>query len=384
LEFLQLCAYQSDSNLFKGGYTLRILFNIGHPAQVHLFKNLIWELERRGHQCKITTIAKDVSLYLLDAYGFKYEVVGEEKPTLATKALELFRVESRLYRIAHSFRPDILVGGVGNVYVAHVGKLLQKPSIVFDDTEHANIDHRLMDPFVSVICTPSCYRNDIGPKQVRYNGYHELAYLHPNRFNPNPAVLDELGLIEGDPFIIVRFVSWQASHDVGQHGIRDKVGLVKALEQYGRVLVTSEGVLPPELQPYQMRVSPEKLHDLLYYATLYMGEVGTTATEAAILGTPSIYVSSLVGTMGNFIELEHKYDLMYSYMESDKALSKAIELLQKPGLKEEWVHKRKKLLKEKIDVSKFMVWFLENYPESMKIMKNNPNYQLLFSGDHVD
>ena len=81
-----------------------------------------------------------------------------------------------------SFRPDLLVGGVGNVYVAHVGKLLRKPSIVFDDIEHAEIDHRLMDPFVSVICTPSCYRGDIGTKQVRYNGYHEPAYLHPNRF----------------------------------------------------------------------------------------------------------------------------------------------------------------------------------------------------------
>ena len=59
---------------------MRILFNIGHPAQVHLFKNLIWELERRDHQCKITTIAKDVSLYLLDVYKFGYEVVGEGRP----------------------------------------------------------------------------------------------------------------------------------------------------------------------------------------------------------------------------------------------------------------------------------------------------------------
>jgi predicted glycosyltransferase len=290
---------------------VKILFNIGHPAQVHLFRNPIRELERRGHQCKITTFAKDVSLYLLDAYGFEYEVVGEEKPTLAAKALELFRVESRLYRIARSFRPDLLVGGVGNMYVAHVGKLLRKPSIAFDDTEHAKIGHCLMDPFVSVICTPSCYRGDIGPKQVRYNGYHELAYLHPNRFTPDPAVLTELGLAEGDPFIIVRFVSWQASHDIGQHGIHDKVGLVKALEQYGRVLITSEGALPPELQPYLIRVSPEKLHDLLYYATLYVGEGATTASECAMLGTHAIYVNSL--GLGYIAEEDDKYHLISDF-----------------------------------------------------------------------
>lgn len=354
---------------------MRVLFNIGHPAQVHLFKNLIWELERQGHQCKITTIAKDVSLYLLDAYKFEYEVVGEGKPTLATKALELLRVESRLYRIACSFRPDLLVGGVGNVYVAHVGKLLRKPSIVFDDTEHAKIDHRLMDPFVNVICTPSCYRGDIGPKQVRYNGYHELAYLHPNRFTPNPAVLTELDLAEGDPFTIVRFVSWQASHDVGQHGIRNKVGLVKALEEYGRVLITSEGALPPELQPYQIRVSPEKLHDLLYYATLYVGEGGTTASEAAVLGTPSIYVSSLVGTMGNFIELEETYDLLYSFTDGGAALDKAVEILQDPKSKDKWRIKRDRLLTDKIDVTEFMVWFVENYPRSFTEMKEHPEAQ---------
>lgn len=354
---------------------MKILFNIGHPAQVHLFKNLIWELERRGHQCRITTIAKDVSLHLLNAYRLEYEVVGQEQATLGTKALELMRIESRLYRIARSFRPDFFVGGVGNVYVAHVGKLLRKPSIVFDDTEHAKLDHHLMDPFASVVCTPSCYRGDIGPKQVRYNGYHELAYLHPNRFTPNPAVLAEIGLTESDPFIIVRFVSWQASHDVGQHGICDKVGLVKALEQYGRVLITSEGVLPRELQSYQIRVSPEKLHDLLYYATLYVGEGGTTATEAAVLGTPSIYVSSLVGTMGNFIELEETYELLYSFTDGSGALEKAVEILQDPANKEKWQFKRERLLEDKIDVTAFMVWFVENYPQSFAEMKEHPEMQ---------
>jgi len=359
---------------------VKILFNIGHPAQVHLFKNLIQELERRGHQCKITTIAKDISLYLLDAYGFEYEVVGEGRPTLATKAMELMRVESRLYRTAHSFRPDLLVGGVGNVYVAHVGKLLRKPSIVFDDTEHATIEHRLMDPFADVICTPSCYRDNIGPKQIRYNGYHELAYLHPNRFTPDPAVLAELGLAEGDPFIIVRFVSWQASHDVGQHGIRDKVGLVKALEEYGRVLITSEGALPPELQEYQIRVSPEKLHDLLYYATLYVGEGATTASECAVLGTHAIYVNSL--GLGYIAEEDDKYHLISDFSRractDETVLAEARRLLQNPDLRKEGKEKGEALVQGKIDVTAFMVWFIEHYPESVDLMKNHPETQQQF------
>jgi predicted glycosyltransferase len=305
-------------------------------------------------------------------------------PTLVSKAIELVRFEARLYRIARSFEPDILIGGVGNVYVAHVGKLLRKPSIVFDDTEHAKIDHLLMDPFASAICTPSCYRWDIGPTQIRYNGYHELAYLHPNYFTPNPAVLVDIGLTESDPFIIVRFVSWNASHDVGQHGIRDKVRLVKALEEYGRVLITSEGGLPPELQPYQIHVSPEKIHDLLYYSALYFGEGATMASEAAVLGTSSIFVSSLAGTVGNFIELEETYDLLYSFTKSDEALDMAKEILHDPASKKNWTTKRELLLKDKIDVTAFMVWFIENYPRSFAEMREQPEHQYRFTSPHGD
>ena len=346
---------------FDDGEEMRIFFNICHPGQVHLFKNAIWTLENRGHECKITAVDKEVSLNLLDAYGFEYDIVGSEKYSLFSKATEMIKIEYKLYEIARSFKPDVLVGGVGNVYSAHVGKLIGKPSIIFDDTEHSKIEHFLMDPFATVICTPSCYLINLGRKQVKYNGYHELAYLHPNNFTPNPEVLKELGLKEEDLFIILRFVSWNASHDIGHHGIRNKIEFVQELEKYGRVLITSESMLDDALDQYRIKVSPEKLHDLLYYASLCVGEGGTTAVESAILGTPSIYVSSLVGTMGNFIELEETYGLLFSYDQSDKALKKAIELVQNPNVKNDWEKKREQLLKDKVDVTSFIVKFVENY-----------------------
>ena len=304
--------YMMDFTLNTGkkmlisGEGMRILFNIGHPAQVHLFKNLIWNLEKKGHKCKITTVNKDVSLDLLKTYGFNYEIVGSARSTLFSKATELIKIEYNLYKIARPFKPDILVGGVGNAYVAHVGKLLKVPSIVFDDTEHAKISHFIMDPFADVICTPSCFINNIGKNQIRYNGYHQLAYLHPNYFKPNPDVLDQVGLCKSDKYTIIRLVSWDADHDIGQMGIQNKIEFVRELEKYGRVLISDEGELDKELEKYRVKVSPEKIHDLLYYASLYIGEGATMATESAMLGTPSIYISSLAGTMGNFVELEQK------------------------------------------------------------------------------
>ncbi len=346
---------------------MRVVVDINHPGHVHYFKNFIWEMEQRGHEILITASHKDVATQLLQLYGLKYVDLGSYGSSLIQKMINIPIMDVKMYRAVKNFHPDILLG-FSSTRAAHASKLLGEPAIIFDDTEHAAWEHRLYAPFAAVILTPSCFHKDLGEKQVRFNGYMELAALHPARFRPDPSVLQELGLTEDDAFIVVRFVSWDANHDVGQHGIRDKVGLVKALEQYGRVLITSEGALPPELQPYQIRVSPEKLHDLLYCATLYVGEGGTTAAEAAVLGTPSIYVSSLVGTMGNFIELEETYGLLYSFTDGSAALGRAIEILQDPESKEKWRTKRDRVLADKIDVTAFMVWFVENYPRSFTII----------------
>ncbi len=360
---------------------MRILIDIGHPAHVHQFRNAIHLLEARGHDVLVTSRNKEVTFALLDKYSIPYVKVGDYANNNIKKAINMFKIDAELYSVTSKFQPDILIGGVGNVYIAHVSWLLRRPSILFNDTEHGKLQDQLSYPFTTTICTPSCYTRDLGEKQVRYNGYHELAYLHPNRFTPNPDVLTELGLAEGDPFIIVRFVSWGASHDVGQHGIRDKVGLVKALEQYGRVLITSEGMLPPELRPYQVRISPEKMHDLLYYATLLVSDSQTMTTEAAVLGTPAVRSNSFVGEndMGNFIDLENNYNLIFNCASESAGLDAAIKILNTPGVKDEWAKKREKLLGDKIDVTAFMVWFVENYPRSFAEMREHPEAQYSFA-----
>jgi len=350
---------------------MKIVVDINHPAHVHYSKNFIRRMTERGHQVLITATEKDIAYALLDRYNLKYSKLGSYGSTLINKVISFPLINVQMYLAVRKFQPDIFLG-FGSIRAAHVAYFLRKPCINFEDTEHSTGQIRLYLPFVSAVCTPSCYREDLGPKQIRYNGYHELAYLHPNRFTPNPAVPEEICLTTGDPFIIIRFVSWQASHDVGQHGISDKIGLVKALEPYGRILITSEGPLPQELERYRIRISPDKIHDLLFYASLYIGEGATMATEAALLGTPSILVSSLVGTMGNFIELEETYGLTYSYSDPEIALNKALDILRNPESKMIWAEKLKQLLKDKIDVTAFMVWFIENYPQSFISLKEHP------------
>jgi len=343
---------------------IKILVTIGHPGHVHFYKNFIWRMQKREHNLKIVVSKKDVNLNLLDAYGFEYDQIFSQKNIGIARLKDQLAYEYKLMKMTRPFHPDIITG-IGGTAASHVSKILGCSSIIFTDTENAKLANLITFPFSDVVCTPSCYKNEIGNKQVRYNGYHELAYLHSNYFTPNPHVLHELGLSENEPYVVVRFVSWGAAHDIRQHGIQNKLMAVKKLENFGRVFITSEAELGSEFEKYMIKVAPEKLHDLLYYATLYVGEGGTTASEAAILGTPSIHISSLAEGIGNFIELEKTYDMLFSFREESLALDKAFDILRNPESKKKWRLKRKRLLEDKIDVTAFMIRFIENYPQKL-------------------
>jgi len=253
--------------------------------------------------------------------------------------------------------------GVGNLHLAHLSKIHRIPSIILTDTEHASLQNKLTFPFADVICTPSCYLDDLGKKQVRYEGYHELAYLHPNYFKPDPSVLDELNISKDDEFFILRFVSWEASHDVGKKGlsVEDKKKIVDELGKHGRVYITSESKLPKHFDKHRISVPPHKIHDLLYFAKMFVGEGATMASEAAVLGTPSIYINPI--QLGYITEQEEKYGLVHHLVDANQVLSKIRELIGKNNLKNDWKARRDKMLSDKIDVTAWMISFIENYQE---------------------
>ena len=331
---------------------------MGHPKDVHVWKNVINNLEKDGHKVKIAARDKDITLYLLDVYGLDYEVIGTNYGTLVKNAYGLLEFNINVFKLAKRFKPDILVSG--GPYLAYVSKIIRKPQIDFVDTEPAKLSAFLSFPFSDVICTPSCFKKKVNPKKhVTFNGYFELAYLHPNYFKPDPSVLDDLGLSTDDNFIIIRFVAWGP----GQYGFADKEEFVRELKDYGQILITSEQKLSKDLEKYRITIPPEKIHDLLYYATMYIGESATMATEAAVLGTPAIFVNALRECYTD--EEEEKYGLIYNFSDpktsQEQAIRKAIELLENKNLKKEWQKKREKLLNDKIDVTKFLTGLIENH-----------------------
>ncbi len=350
---------------------MKILVDIGHPAHVHFFKNMIWKLEENGHEILITSRDKDVTLRLLEIYKFKYECVGRYRKNGILKFIDLLNIDYNLYKVCKNFNPDLILG-FGSINAAHVSFFIRKPCIIFDDDEYS---YKFYKPFTKMICTTHTFKIDLGEKHIKFRGYKELAYLHPRYFKPNPNALKEIGLDKSEVFIIMRFVGWTAFHDVGKSGLdsEKKLFFVEELQKYARILISTENNLLPALEKYKIIIPPDKIHDLIYFAKMLIGDTQTMTTEAAILGTPAIRCNSWVGKddMLNFIELEQKFGLIFNYNDPDKALEKAVELIQKQNLKEEWGLKRETLLKDKGDVTAFMIWLIENYTECWKNLKSN-------------
>lgn len=354
---------------------MKIIIDIGHPAHVHYFKFMIKNLKLNSHEFIITARNRAGVFSLLNSQNLNYFNRGKGANSLIGKFFYLVWADFYLLIKSLKFKPDIFLS-FASPYCAHVSKMIGKPHIVFDDTEHAKLGHLSYQPYSEVIITPKCFYKDLGPKQIKFNGYIELFYLHKNRFIADKNIYSLLGIKENEKYIIVRFVSWNANHDVGYHGFSNssKISIIKELSKYIKVFISSESMLPIELQPYEIHIPVEQMHNALAFASLYLGEGGTMASESSILGTPAIYVNSL--PLMGYLRDEKEIGLLYHFMDSNGVLDKALEIINSP--KEIWTKKKNELLKDKIDVTAFLIWFVENYPESKRIMKETPDYQFKF------
>ena len=347
------------------------MIEIGHPAHVHLFKHLCWELEKKGWKVLFITQDKDCAISLLKYYRLPYLIFGVNQKEIYKKIISLPKLTLKMIKIAQNFKPDIFFSRV-SPYSGYTSFLLKKPHITLTDTENVRLLDLISEPFATVVLTSDSYYRNHGSKQIRFPGYKELAYLHPNVFTPDERVLEMLEVKKGEKYAIVRFVAWNAHHDIGHKGIsyENKIKLVNTLSRHLRVFISSETELPDELKKYKINIPPEQMHNALAFAHLFIGESSTMASESAVLGTPSFYIND--SQLGYTNDLA-KYELLYTYTESEqdqiKAIKEAEDLACKLNVKEDYLTKREKMLSDKIDVSAFLVWFVENYPESVKEVK---------------
>ena len=364
-----------------------ILFQLSHPAHFHFFKNIIVNLKKDGNNVFVLIKTKDILEDLLVESGIDYYNIlpNSHRKSKAGILFDMLVRDWRIIRFVRRNKIDLLVGTTAEV--AQVGWLMKKPAINAGEDDAAIVPAfmKVAARFIQVHLAPvSCNVGSIEDRVIHYQGFQKLAYLHPNRFTPDKSVAEKYGIATDRPFFLLRFALLKAFHDNNVHGIDKSISLklVELLQKHGEVYLTSERPLEPELEKYRLHINPLDIHHILSFATLYIGDSQSMAVEAAMLGIPSLRFNDFVGKkkIGVMEELEHKYGLTYGISPSDpnKLYSKIEELLSIPNLREEFQNRRKKMLADKIDVTAFFTWFIENYPESKRIMKENPDYQYRF------
>jgi len=332
---------------------MRLLFDISHPVQVHLFRPVIEACRGLGHEVRVIARDKDVTLPLLAHFGIACEVLAPTGRGLPGFVRELVVREARMVARARRFRPDLIVGT--SAHAARVARVSGARSVVMSDDDAAAVPvfRWLAYPLATVIVTPSCLRHeDHGRRHRLYEGYQQLFYLHPSRFRPDPLVRRELGLEDGEAFGLLRLSALAAHHDRGVRGLSEDAvrGVQQRVAGRFRLFVSSEKPLPAALEPLRVRVAPHRMHDVLAAAAFFVGDSQSMTAESAVLGVPAFRLNDFVGRISYLRELED-YGLAFGFRRGEeKALLGALErTLAMPDRPAVFAARRERMLRDKGD-----------------------------------
>jgi hypothetical protein len=351
---LSEAAARAEPGFDAGLAGMRVLIDIGHPAHVHFFREPMRLLRAAGAELLVTSRVKEVAVDLLDALGIAHRTLSAQHAGMGALARELVVRDYRLWREVRAWRPDVMAA-IGGTFIAHVGMLSRVPALVFYDTENATLQNAITYPFASRVLVPRCYRGWVPRRRTsRYAGYHELSYLRPEYFRPQRHAALAQGLAEQRPTFLVRMVSWQANHDIGERGWTRAIAerVVERLAGAGKVVISSEAPLPESLEPYRYAGRPAAMHHLMAFCRGFFGESATMASECAVLGVPAVYAART--GRGYTDEQEARYGLVRNVRVLDRSsVDAALEwLLACTPVR--CADARQRLLADTIDVARYV------------------------------
>jgi uncharacterized protein len=361
---------------------MKILFYFGHPAQYLFSRATIKRFMVNGeHQIIILIKTKDVLENLLKNDNLPYiNILPKERGSSRLMiGLSLLKRNLKILPLLLKNRPDLLIGT--DASIAQLGWLLgiNRITITEDDYDVIKSLADLTYPFTkTILCPQVCNVGKWFDKKIGYNAYMKLGYLHPKVFSANTAIRSKYRFSQ--KYVIIRLSKLKAHHDFGVKGINDELldKLIPIIEQNGfQVLLSCEGEVSEKNKQYLLHIDPNDMHHVLANASFLICDSQSMSVEASMLGIPSLRYSSFSGRISVLEELEQKYHLSFGIPIGNEKLliSKLEEFLSDENLNEDFQIRREKMLRDKINITEFLFWFIENYPESAKTMKENPDYQ---------
>ncbi len=289
---------------------MRVWVDCTAAAHPLVLRPIIERLEARGDEVFVTAREYGQTLGILDRLGTPYTAVGEHGgASRLGKARALGGRSARLARLVWRRRPGLAIAH-GSVDLAVVSSSFLIPSVQMQDYEFANLQRQIAFRLARRVLAPESIpverlaRIGAGPKKLfRYPGLKEEYYLAD--FEPDPAVLGELGLDREKVLVVVRpppeTSEYHAPNDLYAATVRR---LAEATEAQAVIIPRTEqqGAAARALGAPNLIV-PERAIDaqsLIAYADLVVSAGGTMNREAVALGTPVFTTFS--GRMGGVDE----------------------------------------------------------------------------------
>jgi predicted glycosyltransferase len=336
---------------------MRILLEAHHPAHIHFWKYPIRELQARGHTVRLIGRKRDVMEQLIQAYTWIDAIIPE--PAANSNRFPLigmFRRQAFVANCIRKFKPDVVASLMGSY--TQSAKLFGVRNVIFTDSEFQHFNHRIAHPFADEIHTPKCFYKDLGAKQRRYRGIHELAFLDPKYASFNDTMKARYADLLERPYTLVRVSAWNTFHDIHHEGIGERLeGFVRFLSERYRVLISAEeSALPDLLKKYASPFSPEDFHAIVSGASFVLTEGASTASEAACLGVPTVYINN-TEPRGYLKMLEERYDLVHGFSDADAGLAAAKALVESldEGMRSQWHERSLEHLHDSVDVVDYVV-----------------------------
>jgi predicted glycosyltransferase len=298
---------------------MRVWIDLTNSPHVLVMRPVIECLRADGHEVAVTARDFAQTLELCERLHIDHTAIGHHRgERLAAKAGGLLSRSSALVRWARAQRQsgapprfDIAIGhGSNDVTIA--AALLRIPSATMFDYEWATVQHNVNCRLAAAVVVPRAIppqrleRYGANGKVRAYEGLKEEYYLAD--FEPDAAVLDELGLDPARAIVVVR-----TPPEVSLYH-RFENDLFAAVLERLRVAAAEDGVQAVVLprvsgQREQLRgvpgfVVPAHAIDaqsLITHADLVISAGGTMNREAVALGTP-VY-STFQGRLGAVDEL---------------------------------------------------------------------------------
>ncbi|MDP9133891.1 MAG: DUF354 domain-containing protein [Actinomycetota bacterium] len=271
---------------------MRVWIDLTNSPHVLVMRPLIEAMRRDGHEVEVTARDFAQTLELCERLGIDHTAIGSHAGEgLGAKARGLASRSLALARWARPRRFDVAIGHASNdVMVA--AKLLRIPSATAFDYEWATVQHNVNCRLARVVVVPDAIpperldRYGARGKVRGYPGLKEEYYLAD--FEPDAAVLEELGLDGRQPIAVVRTPPDASLYHRHESPVFPRV-LERLRDRAQTVVLPRTPRQREEIAAIGRLIVPDRAIDaqsLIAHADLVVSGGGTMNREAVALGTP--------------------------------------------------------------------------------------------------